>query len=190
MLDYAAVKLGSDAAIDYVVADACQLPFVDGQFDTVVCQFGVMFYPDRQASYEEALRVLKPGGSYLFSVWDTWTENPFAEIAFNVGAEFCADDPPAFYKMPFSYNDIEAIKQALNLAGFADCEIERLPHTQALFDVDLFARGMVDGNPLREELLMRGIEPASVSHRILQVLQEQLGDSMPLQAIFVTARKS
>jgi len=190
MLDYAEAKLGSDAAIDFAAADACKLPFEDDQFDAVVCQFGVMFYPDRQASYEEALRVLKSGGSYLFSVWDTWSENPFAEIAYDVGAEFCADDPPEFYKVPFSYNDIDAIRQSLDLAGFADCEIERLPHTQALFDVNLFARGLVDGNPLREELLNRGIDPESVRNRISLALRDQLGESMPLQAIFVTARKN
>ena len=190
MLDYAAAKLGADAAINFAAADACQLPFDDGQFDAVVCQFGVMFYPDRQSSYEEAFRVLKAGGSYLFSVWDTWAENPFAEIAYDVGAEFCADDPPAFYKVPFCYNDIDTITQALDLAGFVDCETERLAHTQALFDVNLFAKGIVDGNPLREELLERDIEPTSVCDRMSKVLQDRLGESMPLQAIFVTARKN
>lgn len=190
MVDYAAAKLGSDAGIDFAIADACQLPFEDGQFDAVVCQFGVMFYPDRQASYEEALRVLKSGGFYLFSVWDSWSENPFAEIAYDVGAEFCADNPPAFYKVPFCYNNINAIMQALDLAGFADCAIEKLNHTQDLFDADLFAKGIVDGNPLREELIERGIEPASVCDRISQALQDQLGESMPLQAVFITARKN
>lgn len=190
MLDYAATKFGSDAAIDFATADACQLPFEDGQFDVVVCQFGVMFYPDRQSSYEEALRVLKPGGSYLFSVWDKWAKNPFAEIAYDVGAEFCADDPPTFYKVPFSYNDIDAIKQALDNAGFADCAAERLPHTQPLFDVSLFAKGIVEGNPLREELLERGIELASIRSRMSQAVRDRLGQSMPLQAIFVTARKN
>ena len=190
MLDYAAAKLGPDAAIDFAAADACHLPFEDEQFDVVVCQFGVMFYPDRQSSYAEALRVLKPGGSYLFSVWDTWAMNPFAEIAFNVGAEFCADNPPTFYRVPFCYNDLDAIKQALDLAGFADCEIESLPHTQSLFDTNLFAKGIVDGNPLREELLERGIDPSAVCNRVSRALRDQLGESMPLQAIFVTARKN
>ena len=190
MLDYAASKLGANGAIDFAVADACQLPFDDGRFDAVVCQFGVMFYPDRQASYSEAFRVLKPGGSYLFSVWDTWAENPFAQIAFDVGAEFCADDPPSFYKVPFCYNDVDAITLALDHAGFANCNIERLPHTQALFDVNLFARGIVDGNPLGEELLERGVEPKTVRNRISQALQDRLGDKMPLQAIFVAARKN
>lgn len=189
MLDYAAAKLGADAAINFAAADACQLPFEDGQFDVIVCQFGVMFYPDRQASYEEAFRVLKPGGSYLFSVWDTWAENPFAEIAYEVGAEFCADDPPAFYKVPFCYNDVDTMTRALNLAGFSEYSAERLPHTQTLFDANLFAKGIVYGNPLREELLERNIEPEAVCGRIAQALRDRLGETMPLQAIFVAATK-
>lgn len=190
MLDYAAAKLGSDTSIDFAVADACQLPFEEGQFDTVLCQFGVMFFPDRRASYEEALRVLRPGGSYLFSVWDSWVENPFAQIAYNVGAELCPDNPPAFYELPFCYNDIDAIKRALDLAGFANCRIEKLAHNQALFDADLFAKGIVYGNPLHQELLERSIEPQAACNRMAEALREELGDSMPLQAICVTARKN
>lgn len=64
MLDYAAAKLGDDTAIEFATANACRLPFEDDRFDAVVCQFGVMFYPDRQAGYDEALRVLRPGGTY------------------------------------------------------------------------------------------------------------------------------
>ena len=187
MLDYAAAKLRADAAIDFVAADACQLPFQDGQFDAVVCQFGVMFYPDRQASCQEAYRVLKAGGSYLFSVWDTWTQNPFAEIVHNVAAELCVDNPPQFYQVPFSYNNVDEITQALELAGFAVCVAERLPHTQALFDVELLAKGVVYGNPLQAELLERGIDPASVCERMSQALQCELGERMPLQAIIFRA---
>lgn len=190
MLDFAAAKLGPDMAIDFAAADACQLPFEDCRFDVVVCQFGVMFYPDREASYSEAFRVLKPGGFYLFSVWDTWVENPFAEIAYDVGAEFVATDPPPFLKVPFCYNDIGAITKALDLAGFDHCKTERLPHTQPLFDTELFAKGLIEGNPLREELVERGIEPRAVRNRLSQALRDRLGDEMPLQAIFFTARKN
>src|SRR3712207_8211495 len=45
-------------------ADAQSLPFDDGSFDVVACQFGVMFFPDKLQSYGEALRVLGPGGAY------------------------------------------------------------------------------------------------------------------------------
>ena len=62
MLDHAADKQGPDNRITWRQADALDLPFDDAAFDIVICQFGVMFFPDRIAGYVEARRVLKPGG--------------------------------------------------------------------------------------------------------------------------------
>ena len=64
-----AVRLPSDVV--FKPADAMALPFEDGSFDAVVCQFGVMFFPDKPGSYREVYRVLAPGGHYLFSVWNS-----------------------------------------------------------------------------------------------------------------------
>lgn len=65
MLDYAAARQVTDSRISWRKADAQALPFEDASFDLVCCQFGVMFFPDRQAGYRETKRVLKPGGCFL-----------------------------------------------------------------------------------------------------------------------------
>ena len=44
----------------------------------MVCQFGVMFFPDRVAAYREIRRVLRPGGTFLFNVWNDIDSNEFA----------------------------------------------------------------------------------------------------------------
>ena len=49
-------------------------------FDVVACQFGVMFFPDKVQGYREARRVLRPGGRFLFNVWDRIEENEFADV--------------------------------------------------------------------------------------------------------------
>src|SRR5689334_12263185 len=67
MLDHAASRQARDRRITWRQADAMALPFEDGTFDLVCCQFGVMFFPDRVAAYREAKRVLKPGGHFLFN---------------------------------------------------------------------------------------------------------------------------
>src|SRR5437870_8968818 len=54
-----------DAGIEWQQADAQDLPFADGSFDTVVCQFGLMFLPDKVRGFREARRVLRDGGSLI-----------------------------------------------------------------------------------------------------------------------------
>lgn len=52
-------------------AIALQMPsFEDGSFDAVVCQFAIMFFPDNVYGYAAVSLVLKPGGSFIFNVWD------------------------------------------------------------------------------------------------------------------------
>ena len=70
MLDRAIARQAADPRITWKQADALQLPFENESFDAVCCQFGVMFFPDRVAGYKEALRVLRPGGRFLFNFWD------------------------------------------------------------------------------------------------------------------------
>jgi ubiquinone/menaquinone biosynthesis C-methylase UbiE len=71
MLEVARTKFKPGEEVDFQPADAAALPFPDGAFDTVVCQFGVMFFPQKDTSYREVRRVLAPGRRYLFSVWDS-----------------------------------------------------------------------------------------------------------------------
>lgn len=105
MLDVAKRKFSRGENVEFKPADAMALPFADGAFDVVVCQFGVMFFPDKQTAFREAVRVLRARGRYLFNVWGGMPENPFSEVAHTVVAEFFPDDPPGFYKVPFGYSE-------------------------------------------------------------------------------------
>ena len=67
MLDVSASRL-ADRRIEWRVADASALPFDDEEFEAVVCQFGVMFLPDKVQGFAEARRVLKPGGTLILSL--------------------------------------------------------------------------------------------------------------------------
>jgi ubiquinone/menaquinone biosynthesis C-methylase UbiE len=119
MLDSARKKFREGESVQFKEADAMNLPFPDASFDCVSCQFGVMFFPDKAQSYAEAFRVLKPGGQYLFNVWDSWAKNPFAQLAHEVLADVFPEKPPGFYRVPFSYRDTEEIATSLASAGFA-----------------------------------------------------------------------
>jgi len=104
-------------------ADAMALPFPDGAFDYVVCQFGVMFFSDKPAAFREARRVLRPGGQFLFNVWGDkkGTARGLAEQV--VGEKLSRD--PASLVAP-EYNDIETVSADLAAAGFAFVRAEKV----------------------------------------------------------------
>jgi ubiquinone/menaquinone biosynthesis C-methylase UbiE len=139
MVEVARTKFQSSEKVDLRSADAMALPFPDGVFDAVVCQFGVMFFPDKAKSYREVYRVLAPGGRHLFSVWDSQRYNPFGRIAHEVAGGFFPSNPPPFYSVPFSYNQIDPIKESLIDEGFGDLQIAVVKLEKKIPDVEAFA---------------------------------------------------
>src|SRR5690349_8292422 len=79
MLEIAKTRVSGDH-VKFEAVDATSLPYRDGDFDAVACQFGVMFFPDRLAAYREVRRVLRPGGTFLFNAWCPLADNPLAKI--------------------------------------------------------------------------------------------------------------
>jgi SAM-dependent methyltransferase len=192
MLEVARARFQPGERVTFQPADALALPFPDGVFDTVVCQFGVMFFPDKDKAYREVRRVLGAGGRYLFSVWDAHRYNPFGRIAQETIAGFFPVDPPQFYQVPFGYHAIDPIKEALIDAGFADIKIAVLGRVREIPDVGAFARGLVYGNPVIDQIRARGGEPDGIVAAVAQALRRELGaDSarMPVQAIVFSARR-
>src|SRR5262249_59492188 len=87
-------------------------------------------------------------GRYLFSVWDSHRHNPFGRIAHETVASFFPADPPQFYMVPFSYYQIDPIKESLIDAGFTDISVAVIRLEKEIPDAARFARGLVHGNPL------------------------------------------
>src|SRR6266542_4220009 len=114
MLDFASAR-----------ADAAPLPFEDSRFDAVVCQFGAMFFTDKPVAYREALRVLKPAGRFLFSVWDAIEVNEFAHVTTQALSALFPENPPLFLaRTPHGHHRTGIVGEALYLAGFRDVAIE------------------------------------------------------------------
>jgi len=192
MLAVAQSKFQTGERVDLRPADAVALPFPDGAFDVLVCQFGVMFFPDKEFSFREACRVLAPGGRYLFSVWDAHRYNPFGRIAHEVTGSFFPTDPPGFYAVPFSYHRIDPVKEALLDAGFADLRIAVLRLEKEIASAAAFAHAIVFGNPLLEQIRSRGGDPDRVVEALTAALQQEFGldpGQMPLQAILFEAMR-
>jgi ubiquinone/menaquinone biosynthesis C-methylase UbiE len=156
MLDYAASRQEPDGRIEWRQADALSLPFKDASFDAVCCQFGVMFFPNRVAGYAEARRVLRPGGHFVFSVWDRIEENAFADDVTNALAQLFPHDPPRFLaRIPHGYHDTALLREELGRAGFADIEIDTREHVSRAPAARDAATAYCYGTPLRNEIEAR-----------------------------------
>jgi ubiquinone/menaquinone biosynthesis C-methylase UbiE len=155
MLDYAAAKPGVED-VAWRQANAQELPFPDGSFDAVVCQFGVMFFPDKLAGYREARRVLKPSGCFLFSVWDRIEDNEFAAVVTDAVAALFPADPPQFLaRTPHGFHDVTATIEALSAAGFGRGEAETVTKRSRAASPRDPAIGFCQGTPLRSEIEAR-----------------------------------
>ena len=192
MLEIARKRLEGETKVALAPADAGKLGFGDGVFDLIVCQFGVMFFPDKVGAFREARRVLKNGGTYLFNVWAPWSANPFAHIAWQMSERFYPENTPGFYRVPFSYGDVAAARADLAAAGFTDVTHDVVKFDRKVPDWERFAQGVVYGNPLSAEIEARGGKPEEVKAAVLEELRARFGkepSSMPLEAIVFAVRK-
>ena len=176
MLDIAGAKI-SDSRLRLQACDAQQLPFADGSFDAVVCQFGAMFFPDKLTAYREARRVLRKGGTYFLSVWDDLDSNPIADVVHRTAGAMFPDDPPQFFRrLPHGYNDVPVITATLASAGFGAVHSERITLPCRSASAADAAMAMCQGTPLRPEIEQRAPgRLGAVTEEVARALAQSFG---------------
>lgn len=186
MLDYAQSVRGGLANVTWQQADAQALGesagLDDGGFDAVVCQFGVMFLPDKPKGMAEMARVLKPGGALAVSTWGSLAQNTLPGLGQKILENFFSADPPMFLSIPFGLHDHGAIAALFEGAGLGAPEIEA-----ASFDYERpvarhLAVGLVSGNPGIHEINERATAPSdTIIDAVTEALAAEFGDN-PLRA--------
>jgi SAM-dependent methyltransferase len=177
MLEQAKAR-GTRRAVRWEVADAMNLPFADGSFDSVACQFGVMFFPDKTRAYSEMRRVLRPQGRFFFNVWDRIEDNEFTAVAESALEKFFPEDPPRFMsRTPHGYCSPPLIERELRAAGFrGHVEVETVTARSRAESARLVAAAICSGTPLRNEI--EACDPskldAAIDH-VAAVLAERFG---------------
>jgi SAM-dependent methyltransferase len=157
MIDEAA-SVGTARPVEWRQADAMQLPFDDESFDAVVCQFGAMFFPDKGKAFAQARRVLRPGGIFIFNVWDRIEENEFAYVVQKTLDSIFPDDPPRFMsRTPHGYHDVDAIGRDVANGGFgANPAIETVTARSRVPSAQIAAMAYCQGSPWRAEIEAKG----------------------------------
>jgi ubiquinone/menaquinone biosynthesis C-methylase UbiE len=191
MLDHARAGWRDQAAVLWREADACALPFPPQAFDVVVCQFGLMFVPDKPLAIRETCRVLRPGGSYFCSVWDRLERNPLTDVAHRVVSTFLPEDPPQFFQVPFSLHDRSQLEGWLAAEGFRDIRFETVSFGREAPSARDAAIGLLTGTPMANALRDRGIADfGAITAELTRALAEIGGQAQfrtRLQAIVMSA---
>lgn len=190
MLDVAKAELaGQD--IEFQIADATDLPFDDASFDAVVCQFGTMFFPDLAKGFAEAARVLRPGGSFIFSIWDGLEQNPISQCAHEAVCEVLPDNPPQFLTIPFPIGgpDLTDLVRQLQAAGFGQVRFTVLEFPCRADSARTAASAVTKASPLTAQLAERDAVD-SVTDAAEKKIAAKYGSGQvvaPMQAIVIEA---
>jgi SAM-dependent methyltransferase len=193
MVDHAAAKPALKRAA-LKQADALKLPFADASFDAVACQFGAMFFPDKVAGYREARRVLRPGGRFVFSVWDSLEHNPMTRCVVDAAAARYPQNPPRFLaRTPHGHHDAGVIRRDLAAAGFGPVAVETVTLPSRAPSAGDAATGLCQGTPMRGEI--EALDPsglAATTDAAADALRSAFGNGAieaPMQAVVVVAGK-
>ena len=193
MLAHAARVNGGLPGVTYSQADALNLPFDDASFGAVVCQFGIMFFPDKAKGMAEFARVLRPGGLLALNVWDGFEHNPAPGVMDRVIKSHFETDPPRFLEVPFGSVTPEAGRSLIENAGFSDIEIATVRETVSVPYYTGIARGFVTGNPTILELQNRAtVDPETVIQAGFVALKAEFGTpptGLPFQETIFLARR-
>jgi ubiquinone/menaquinone biosynthesis C-methylase UbiE len=168
----------TDSRIEWLTADMTQLPFADNSFDAIICQFGVMFVPDKLKAFKEAYRVLRKGGRFIFNTWDKIQNVEAFSIGNEVIQEFFQNNAPAFFKIPYSMHNASELELLLINSGFLNPHIE-LVKKQGYAESALHAaKGIIEGNPIYKEIMDRAPDAIEVlEEKISRRLEEIYGNA-------------
>lgn len=190
-----AESVGTTRPVTWRQADVMALPYPDETFDLVVCQFGVMFFPGRAAAYREVGRVLRPGGTFLFNVWNDLAANEFAAVVEGALGLLYPDDPPMFMaRTPHGHGSPREIEADLDAAGFGERMLVQRDDVSRAGSPDLPAIAYCQGTPLRNEIEARdpgGLDRATAA--AAAALRTRYGEG-PIEgrisAVVVAARRA
>jgi ubiquinone/menaquinone biosynthesis C-methylase UbiE len=120
-----------------VVADGQPLRFRDGGFDAVICQLGLMFFPDPALGLLEFRRVLRPGRSAAVCVISTPESAPMWGLLADALGRCLPDHRDALH-LSFSLADAGRLEAMLWAAGFAEVSLTRERRGGVISSVDEF----------------------------------------------------
>lgn len=192
MLQEAKKKL-SHLAIEWQHIDAQQLPFADNSIDLVVCCFGYMFVNDKPKAFAEACRVLRPGGQFICTTWDSLEQNAASFITRSIAKQYLQEPLPASYAVATSMHDEKMIARLMKEAGFAKYKVEKVKQSSVSPSAKEAAEGLVEGGIFYKEIKAKNPAwIAEIKRKVAKELGEKFGEApmvAPISAVIAQAWK-
>jgi ubiquinone/menaquinone biosynthesis C-methylase UbiE len=142
MLDVARRNL-QGKGIELVLLNGQALPYPDDQFDSVLCQLGLMFFDDAAAGLSEFRRVLRPGGWTAVSVTPSPERSLFGRIGVVIGRH--VPETPEPFKRVYSIPGPGPLGDLLRRAGFRDVHVQSETRDVTFATFDDYFRGIEEG---------------------------------------------
>lgn len=153
-----AVAQSENDTIEWNEGLAESLPFASNSFDSVLCQFGLMFFEDRSKALNEMGRVVRPGGKIALSVWDDVANSPGYDGMIGLIEELFGGDAADALRAPFVLGDKHILKRTLDEGGFASAKTDTLVGTARFSSIREWVRMDVRGWTLAEFIDDTGFE--------------------------------
>jgi ubiquinone/menaquinone biosynthesis C-methylase UbiE len=167
------------AAIEWCEGSADALPSGDGEFDVVLCQLGLQFFPDRLAALREMRRVQAPGGRLGASVYTAIDRNPAAHALAEAVDRHLGDGASRAKRSEHSLADSAELRDLLEAAGFAGVRIETVTRTMRFASVDEWVGIQFAATPLAA--LVADRDPAQ-RERLIGLVGADVGEALPAPA--------
>ena len=180
--------------VDFQVMDAEKLELADRAYDLVTCRFGLQIVTDPDAVIAELLRVLKPGGRLVATVWGPAERCPALHAIVGPMLEFAEPDETGYLPTPYEMGGPDELVDILRKAGFADAREERFTHAWEFRDVDAYFESTLKGTPIGHSL---SEEDEATQKEVLRKTRENLrawtradgSVALPAEAVVVSARR-
>ncbi len=121
-----AVAREKSADIEWKQGVAENLPFEDGSFDAVVCQFGLMFFDNRQVAIQEMMRILRTGGRLAVAVWDSLDRTPGYAAMVDLLLRLFGEEAANGLRAPFVLGEVEEVRDLFKSAGIHEVKVDTI----------------------------------------------------------------
>jgi SAM-dependent methyltransferase len=186
-----AVAARTEPTIEWRLGDAASLRLEDARFDAVVCQFALMYFPDRVASLREMWRTLASGGRLAVAAWASIGHARGYEILVDVAVRQCGREAADVLAAPFVLGDRAELAKLFADSGIPGAEVALHAGSIRFPSVEEFIRIEVKGSPLAGMLsddAMRTLAAES-ENALVEFVMPSGEIVMPMDAHIVTARK-